>query len=173
MRRLLAIPLVLIASLAFTTAVLAGGWAQVTMTDPPIDPAAGGGTTIGFQVLQHGQTAVSWPRITVVATNTTTGAAVTAAARAEGPTGHYVATLVFPSEGSWTLTYLSQDLQMEGSSSLAVAPAAPVAAAPGTAVDPLPIGLAGLVLLVLLIGGAFVIRGRRGARGDRHVTVSG
>jgi hypothetical protein len=174
-RRLLAIPLTLLASVALATGVAAGGWAQIAITDPPVDPAAGAGTTIGFTVMQHGVTAVSWPRINVIASNSATGAAVVAAAHAEGPTGHYVATLTFPSEGSWALTFQSEDLVMEGSGTLTVAPAPATPATPtATPVDPAPIvGLAALLLLVVG-GSALLIRGRRAGRRERGgATVSG
>ena len=36
--RFIAIPLALTATLALTTAVLAGGWATVAMTEPPSEP---------------------------------------------------------------------------------------------------------------------------------------
>ncbi len=117
---------------AGATAVAAGGMAVITVTDAPADPPAGEATTIGFTVMQHGVTAVSWPRITVVATDAATGTVVRAEARAEGPTGSYVATLTFPAAGAWTLTFDSTDFMMEGSTVLRVAPAvdAPPAAVP-------------------------------------------
>ena len=59
-----------------------------------------------LEVLQHGTTAVSWPRITVIATNTATGESFTTAATpTTGRTGHYTASLTFPTEGSWPLSY--------------------------------------------------------------------
>jgi hypothetical protein len=175
-RRLLAIPLMLIASLALTTAVIAGGWASVTVVDPPADPPAGVATTIDLQVLQHDVTAVSWPLLTVVATNDSTGDIVRASATAEGAEGHYVATLTFPVEGTWSLAFESQDLVMAGSGDLdiAVAPAAPVAVATATtpaamSIDP-AVAIAGLALLVLVVG--LVLGARRGRR-SAPTTVSG
>ena len=167
--RLIALPLAALALLALTTAVLAGGWAQVTVQDPPVDPPVGGETTINLEVLQHGVTAVSWPALTVVATNTDSGDVMRTKAEAEGPEGNYVATLSFPSAGEWTLTYESPELVMEGSLAMNVAPAV-VAAAPATATSattsgagpdlmPLALVLLGAVLAVA-IGGLLLRRAR-------------
>ena len=104
-RRLFAIPIAIVASLALTTAVLAGGWASVTITDPPADPTAGGETIFDLTVMQHGVTPVSWPGITVVATNAETGATVSGQAKASGAVGHYTVGLTFPTEGAWTIAF--------------------------------------------------------------------
>ena len=165
-RRLFAIPFALTATLALATTVLAGGWAQVTVTDAPVDPPAGSATTIDLKVLQHGETAVSWPRITVVGTNGTTGDVVRTEATAEGAEGHYLATITFPVEGSWSLAFESPDLIMEGAGTLviAVAPSAPIAgevASTTAAFDPAT-GFVGVALVVLIVGLlVFGLRGRR------------
>ncbi len=175
-RRLLAFPLALLGTVALATTVAAGGWAQVTITDQPTDPAAVGGTTIGFQVLQHGVTAVSWPRITVIATNPATGAVVQSAAQAQGPTGHYVATVIFPAEGSWTITFNSRDLVMEGAATMAVraaAATAPTYVSTAAPIDPVPVGLAGLLVLAVVGGGALAIHGHRAGRRAGRAAVSG
>jgi hypothetical protein len=152
--RLAAIPLAAVAILALASVAFAGGWAQVTVKDAPIDPPAGGGTPIEMTVLQHGVTAVSWPGLTVVATDSTSGAVVRTAAQAKGPTGTYLATIVFPNAGDWTLTFESPDLEMAGTVAMSVAPtvvALPAAAAPATAtVDYLPLVL--IVAAALLLG---------------------
>lgn len=165
-RRILAIPLAIVAALVMAAAALAGGWATVAMTDPPTEPTAGGETAIDLTVLQHGETAVSWPRITVVATDAATGATVRAEAQATpGAMGRYTATLTFPTDGSWTLTYESPDLIMDGTATLAVA--APAAAAPAApaAADLVPmVAIGGLVLLFIVAFGALVIHDRRADR---------
>ena len=129
--RFIALPLAVLASLAFAASVLAGGWATVTISDPPAVPTAGSTTALDLTVLQHGVTPVSWLAITVVATNAETGATVAGQAKASGATGHYTVSLTFPTEGSWTISYASKDLVMDGSQELAVAPA--VIAASSTA----------------------------------------
>ena len=177
-RRSLAFPIALVAGLMLTASAVAGGWAKVTVTDTPVDPPAGGGTVVELQVLQHNETAVSWPSLTVIATNTSTGESFRTPAKAEGPTGRYVATLTFPTEGAWTLSFDSNDLIMDGTASVQVAAAAaPVAATPSTpaapATDPVPFGLAALVILAIVAGGALAIRGRHTNRPDERASVSG
>jgi hypothetical protein len=169
LRRLIALPVAALAVLAIASIAVAGGWAQVTVPNLPADPPAGEETVIEITVMQHGVTAVSWPRITVVATNETTDEAVAVQAKASGPEGHYTATLTFPSDGEWALSFLSRDLIMEGSATLSVLPAiVPVAATttPATpAFDVMPlVALAILALFVLIAIAAVVMRSRDGAR---------
>src|SRR5215203_644506 len=128
-RRSALLPLLLLSgSLTLVTAVWAGGMAIITVTDVPPEPTPGETTTIGFLVMQHGETAVSWPEITVVATETTAGTVVLAPSRAEGGPGEYVSTIIFPTAGAWRLTFDSPDLYMEGTAVLHVS--GPVGAAP-------------------------------------------
>lgn len=177
--RLIALPLAALASLALASVALGGGWAQVTVQGAPPDPPAGEETTIQLSVLQHGVTPVSWPRLTVVATETGSSAVVSTKAQPKGPEGTYVATILFPSAGEWTLTFVSPDLEMAGSVALNVAPA--VAAAPvGVAAEPAaadPASDSMPVVLVLLaavaalaIGGGLLVRGRRTA-GESSLSV--
>ena len=178
-RRFALIPLLLLASLALATGGLAGGWAQVTLTDPPVvDPPAGVETPIGLTVMQHGKTAVSWPSLTVVATDSDSGAVVRVKAIAEGPVGAYVAKIVFPNAGKWTLTFESNDLSMEGTATFLVTPAAALAPAamtpssPAPAPDLTPFGLVAALGVALLVGGGLALRGRRGDRQDAPVSAS-
>jgi len=155
------------------SSVAAGGWAEVTVTEPPVDPPAGAGTTIGLQVMQHGVTAVSWPTLMVVATDKVSGQSVSAQATPEGPTGHYVATVTFPKAGTWSLTFLSQDLAMSGFADVQVAPAAvpaattaPVAPEAGATPSSEAVGPAvwlGIAALAVLAVG-LLVAGRRGRR---------
>lgn len=172
--RLAPLPLALLGSLVLAAGALAGGWAVVTVTESPADPPAGAGTPIELRVMQHGKTPVSWPRLTVVATDPDSGAAVRAEARAEGPTGRYVATIVFPTGGDWRLTFESADLHMEGAATLPVSPATAAAtAAPSTSTsDATPVVLAAALGLLLLVGGALGLRGRRGNRHARPVSAA-
>lgn len=176
--RVISLPLGLLAAMSLAAAVAAGGWAEVTVTDPPVDPSAGTGTTIGLKVMQHGVTPVSWPAITVVATDKVSGQAIRTDATPEGAEGRYVATVTFPSAGAWTLTFESRDLQMSGFANVqvgpTVVPAAPPAGEPatatstaGTPVDPaIWLGISALAALAvgLLIASL---------RGRRATTVSG
>jgi hypothetical protein len=172
-RRFIALPLAVIASLALAAIALAGGWAQVTVNDSPVDPPAGGGTPIDLRVLQHGVTPVSWPNLNVIATDAASGDTFRTKAQAKGAEGSYVATLVFPAAGEWTLTFESPELVMEGSAAVNVvaaaviappaqpeAPAAQATATTAPAFDAmlliLPLLAAGLVLV---IAGVLIRRG--------------
>ena len=177
-RRLALMPLLLLGSLALATGALAGGWAQVTLTDPPVvDPPAGVETPIGLTVMQHGKTAVSWPKLTVVATDTDSGAVVRVKAIAEGSVGGYVAKIVFPNAGKWTLTFESTDLGMEGTATLLVTPPATIAPpavtppSPAPAPDLTPFGLVAALGIALMVGGGLAMRGRRGDRRDAPVSA--
>lgn len=179
LRRLRALTLALLASLTLCPAVLAGGWATVSLYSPPPDPGAGDPVAISLTVLQHGVTPIHWIALTVVATNATTGEAVMADALPAGPLGHYVATLTFPHAGEWSISYQSADLIMEGSASLSVTAAVAVgtaaeassAAGVGSSAPTVLIGL----LLALLVGGltALVARERRASRDHRPAPAGG
>jgi len=128
-RALLTVPLALLAVLVFAGAALAGGWASVTMADPPSDIPPGEETSVELTVLQHGKTPVDWPKITVVATNADSGAVVRSEAHpVSGKLGRYAAALTLPTAGEWEITYQSNELVMDGTATLDVIAAAPVAA---------------------------------------------
>ena len=96
--------------LAFVPAVLAGGWAVITLDDPPGEIHAGQPWTIGFTVLQHGQTPVHTVfggqpvEPTLIATNKATGERVSAVGTPAKETGHFLLEVTFPSEGEWSWT---------------------------------------------------------------------
>jgi hypothetical protein len=119
----LAIPSALLLLTLAAGAVVAGGWAEVTVTEPPAESTAGEATTIGLRVMQHGETAVSWPRLTVIATEAASGRTIRAEAAAQGAVGDYVASVRFPADGAWTLTFESPDLVMSGTTTLRIGPA--------------------------------------------------
>lgn len=176
-RRSIAILILILGTFALVPSAMAGGWASVAITDPPAQPPAGTETILTLEVRQHGVTPVSWPGITVVATDDT-GAVLRTAARAEGPVGRYVAPVTFPTSGSWQLTFESRDLIMEGSAridvgpAVAVAPVAPVTPEAATAPDPATIGIAALALIAIVAALAWLARSRRGAgrRDQLHVS---
>jgi hypothetical protein len=170
--RSIALPVAVLAVFAAASIAAAGGWAQVTATNVPVDPPPGEETTIQLNVLQHGVTPVSWPGLTVVATDRTSGAVFRTAATATGPEGSYVATLVFPSAGDWTLTFESTDLVMEGTAAMHVAPAAAAPPATGTApaFDVLPLLLALLGVGAILVISGVALRIREAATGA-HASV--
>ena len=170
-RHLPIIPAALFAVLLVTGTALAGGWATVSINQPPTDVTVGVETNIEMTVLQHGQTPVSWPRITVVATNEGAGTVVRFEAHpVANATGLYEATLVFPSDGSWNLSYESPDLVMDGSATLDVAIAAQGAAALVTNSSLVLVALAVVGLLFLVTVAAVAIRRRGARRNGRLVT---
>src|SRR5687768_3280041 len=127
-RSIFAFVLVILAMLALAVPALAGGWAMVTLDSLPRELHAGESIQLGFTVLQHGKTPTNkdlngdplTPLLTAVKQG---GAATTQAkaaetirveARQQGPTGHYVVDLTFPSDGTWAWqialpTYYVQD----------------------------------------------------------------
>jgi hypothetical protein len=156
------IPLVLIALLAIAGTTTAGGWATVSMAQPPSDVTPGEETTVELTVLQHGATPVDWPRITIVATNSDTGAVVRADADASSSRlGLYEAALILPTEGAWAITYESPDLVMEGTASLRAIAAAPVVVASEGGL--LPIALVAITLLLLAALALVMVRTSRHA----------
>jgi hypothetical protein len=90
-------------------AAYAGGWATVTLDEPPSNVHADTTLTIGFTVKQHDRTPIDndpfgggplKPYLT--ATNTETGETLQVDARKDGPLGHFVVDVTFPSAGTWT-----------------------------------------------------------------------
>lgn len=159
--------------LVVASTTIAGGWAQVALDRPPVDPPAGTGVEIGFEVRQHGETPVSWPDITVVASNRTSGDVVRTPSTPEGAAGHYVATITFPVEGSWTITFESADLLMSGTASIAVvAPIDATQPAPATSPEPEPLALGALAALMAALAGGFILRARRGPRRGEPATLT-
>ncbi|MGZ8528105.1 MAG: hypothetical protein ACXWWR_04860 [Candidatus Limnocylindrales bacterium] len=167
-RRLAALPLALAATLLLAATVLAGGWATATLDQGTAGPTAGTPTTLGFEVLQHGQTPNSSLSVVVHAANPT-GGSISANATAQGAAGHYVATMTFPTDGAWTITWTSE-LDMAGSRApltVLAAAAAPVTAptptpAPARAtIDMIALLVVGLVLLVAIVVGGLAMRRRR------------
>lgn len=131
--------LLLILLLALVPAVLAGGWAVITLDEMPAEPRAGEPWTIRFTVLQHGQTPVhklddgydgAMIEPTLVAKNIATGERVTAVGTPLEVLGHFKLEVTFPSEGEWQWTIypapLAGETQYEPLNVLpAVAPVAP------------------------------------------------
>jgi hypothetical protein len=99
--------------LAIAPAVLAGGWAVISLDGMPGEIRAGEPWTVGFTVLQHGQTpvhkldagyngALIEPMLT--AQNTASNERVRAVATPTEEVGHFVVEVTFPSEGEWEWT---------------------------------------------------------------------
>ena len=154
-------------TLLLATTALAGGWANAVMDTAPDEPGGPNQpVTMGFTLLQHGVTPVDWGTTQVVLTNQATGESVSFDARLQGATGHWVAEISVPADGTWSYE-VRHDLEiaMTGFDPIALGDAAAVSgtaatgtAATGIALQPalLMIG-AFLALLAMAVLGAGLI----------------
>lgn len=136
---------------------LAGGWAVVTLDALPEGVVAGQPLTLAFMVRQHGRTPLAGLQPVIRATNPATGEQVTATAKAEGQVGRYVATLVFPSAGTW-------NWEIDAFGPVAKMPPLAVAATPPPSVPVESSGrlaLAGAAALIGLVGTVLGLRAGR------------
>lgn len=84
------------------TAAFVGGWAVITVEDPPEYAVASRPVTLTFTVRQHGVTRLSGLRGRIEARSG--DAATEAAASPGGIAGQYAATLTLPRAGDWAIT---------------------------------------------------------------------
>jgi len=174
-RSLVQLGLIMLAMLALAAPALAGGWALVTLDQLPVEPRAGQTLSLGFMVRQHGVTPIDaafgtepmTPRLS--ASNVDTGESIRADARKEGPLGHFVVEVTFPSAGVWEWQITPEPFQPTRLGQLTVlaaaaAPAEP-AAATGTVLDPAisraPVRWIGTFMVLAAAG--LALAGRRGA----------
>ena len=102
-----------ILSLILAATAFAGGWANAVMDTPPNDPAGPNEPgTLGFTLLQHGETPVDWGSAQIVLTNDETGQQIVGNATPSGPIGHWTADVTLPAEGSWSYQVAHQDLEI-------------------------------------------------------------
>jgi hypothetical protein len=153
-RSIFGLGVAIVALLALATPALAGGWAQVTLDTLPREVRAGTSFQLGFTVLQHGKTPTNKnldgdplkPVLTafkqggVASTSPKADGTVSAEARQEGPAGHFVVDLTFPSDGVWDWqialpTFYVQD-SPSGSNAAIMAPLTVLPAAPALAAKP-------------------------------------
>lgn len=154
-------------SLLFAGPAFAGGWAVTTLDQLPPDIRATQTYSIGYTIRQHGVTPINIEQM-----GGTTEIQITAPDGAktlrykgvqDGATGHYVAKVIFPYQGTWTWTATQGPFQPFGLGFVTVAPAvgadapaqpvAPVAAA-AAAPTPQPAGPNALLVISLLLGSA-------------------
>ena len=142
MRRRLSLGFVLaVAMLLLASPALAGGWAVITLDTLPRDVRAGQSMRVGFAIRQHGVDLVNtdWegralkPVLTarkqadtsgsaggtviLVAAHSTVpakGETIQAEAHQEGPKGHFVADVVFPSAGTWAWEIAAPPFTIQG-----------------------------------------------------------
>jgi hypothetical protein len=156
----------LAATLLLAGTALAGGWANAIMDEAPQDPpSAGEPVTIGFMLMQHGVTPVDTGPTMVIVRNASTGEEVRVAANHRGQSGHWVAVITFPSDGTWRYE-VTHDLivGMKGFNPVTIGSAGPATAAtsstPVATTQPVTSLLLAL-LLTVAVGGAFVLTRRR------------
>lgn len=81
---------------------LAGGWATTTLDTVPDQVRAGETYRIGYTILQHGVSPFASRATAVRIRSSETGADQIFPAQHDGPAGHYVAHVRFPTAGAWT-----------------------------------------------------------------------
>jgi hypothetical protein len=94
--------------LALARPAFAGGWVVVTLDSLPSSIQAGQAIRLGFMVRQHGMTPINhnpWENTPLApflsAKHSATGETIQANARQDGPLGHFVVDVSFPSAGAW------------------------------------------------------------------------
>ena len=117
----IALGMTLIFAFTFVIPVFAGGWAVITLDEIPVDIVAGEPITIGFTVLQHGQTPMNDLAPTITA-NLYKDQEFTVTAEHDGEPGHYTATLTFPTEGTWDWSIHAFTMEQEMPSLSVAAP---------------------------------------------------
>jgi hypothetical protein len=181
--------LVVLAVLVPAEAAQAGGWATVELGESPSGLAAGKPWRVELIVKQHGITPMEGvrPSITIVSPK---GARHTFAARPTARVGHYVATVEFPANGTWSaeisdgftdaVPHRISTLNVGGDPAGAAPPHDPALGAgraPAAPDDfPWPQAVMVAIVALLFIGGWLAAgdtvpsRERRAARGRRRAT---
>ncbi|MBI5351933.1 MAG: hypothetical protein HZB50_04780 [Chloroflexi bacterium] len=95
------IGLAILLAVVFTSTVLAGGWAVITLDELPGDVEANQPLEIGFMIRQHGATPLSGQSPVVRAHLVDSTKSVSVVASEKGEKGHYAATLTLPQSGKW------------------------------------------------------------------------
>jgi hypothetical protein len=112
-------------------AARAGGWATVTLDILPPQVRAGDNLHLGFMVRQHGVTPIDTidprgPGLQPIlsAARRETGESVRSVAQKEGPVGHFVVDVTFPSAGAWDWEIRPEPFEATKFETLKVTPAA-------------------------------------------------
>lgn len=171
-------------SLLFAAPALAGGWAVTTLDQLPPDIRAAQEYAIGYTIRQHGVTPVEVEKMggtTEIQITAPDGAKTLRYKGApEGATGHYVATVNFPYQGTWTWKVTQGPFQPQELGAVYVlapvgaeAPAQPVAVAAAVPASA-PQGPNGLLVTALLLasaGAAILFGSRLAVFADRRATA--
>ena len=149
MRKLVA---VIVAALAVAPAAGAGGFATVGLSSLP--PEDGSEWNVVLTIKQHGRTPMDGLHPAITISNSDTGAAQTFAARPAGTSGLYEATVVFPSDGTWSYAVIDGFTQTHTYAPVTIT---------GTGADgsfpAVPVGIG--AVLALLLGTLLVLFARR------------
>jgi hypothetical protein len=130
---LLSLAAAAIALLAAVGPALGGGFSTTTLDPLAAAPRAGTTLPVGYTVAMHGVTPVAAPGsgIAIVGPD---GERTVFPGRPEGPVGHYVADVRFPSAGSWGWESVQDGVTLQELGAVEVAAGA--GAAPPPAADP-------------------------------------
>ncbi len=113
-RWLIGVALAMIATLAISSSVSAGGWATVEIDKPVTLGEVGEKLRIEFTLLQHGDTPTDWTTTYFEATNTNTGETFRVDAQPGTDTGRWGVDITFPTAGTWEWAIKTDELQVEG-----------------------------------------------------------
>src|SRR5262249_53999613 len=117
------------------TALYAGGWAIITLSEFPDQATAGQALNLSFAVRQHGVTLLSGLHPTVRAINGT-GIVINSDAKASRTPGEYSAALTLPEPGEWKITitsgFMDSAITLPTLKVMAPSSPAPVAFSPAT-----------------------------------------
>lgn len=161
--RLAVLALALLTALSFAAPARAGGWSVVVLDGGPLSEGteltANQPLEIGFTVLQHGNKPVNGLTPQITLTPQGGGEAVTITAKAEGGSGHYVATINLPAPGvwEWQIDAFGPPASMAPISVIAPTPVPVATASPALPAPLLWVALAVATLGTLLL----VVRTRR------------
>ena len=136
-RSISALMLVALTLLVLAAPALAGGWAAVTLDRLPADVRAGETLHLGFMVRQHGKTPINNVTPYLRATRPGASEILRVDAKQEGPVGHFVLDVTFPSAGTWDWQIVPEPFEGTAFAPLTVLPAAvPAQAAPSASQPP-------------------------------------
>lgn len=176
--------LVIIGVMVFPMLALAGGWAVVTLDSLPVELRAGQTLSLGFMVRQHGVTPIdaafgTEPLIpNLFASNTDSGESFHVDGRKQGPLGHFVVDVTFPSAGTWTWEIAPGPFAPTPLGQVTVLPAVATSTQPATAAQPVvapspvqPI-LRWAGLMLILAAAVLALASRRGMSAPRRTSAT-
>ena len=137
-----------LALFTLTGLALAGGWAVTTIDALPEGGFVAGRTyRLGYTIRQHGQNPFDGAKtaITIIVPGSRDRHVFPGVP--DGPAGHYVAEVMFPSEGAWDWEVSQYPFAIQTLGTIAVAPAASAAPSPAS---PWPSLLLPLVALLVV-----------------------